>query len=255
MLAGKEPYDKFSTHRKNNKTMPPKTVLRPLAWIVVLVGLLAALWIFGFTVVPIHEVQQVEASQTFDPVKYVDGIWGSKIVPTIMSKSVDLSTILNAMHPNENGHVKKDQVIPIANEYGLITEGEAQVYMVKGTGQVVNMDTSSNTGTMDIQLQGYSGPISVQLYMGPIIPADNTSIRDSVGFINFGDFQDQTQYGKVASEINKRVAKDVLGPLREKDLRGKTVSFAGAFTIRTFNLVVIDMSQIQIVPIMVTVEN
>jgi predicted lipoprotein len=233
--------------------MPPKTLLRSLAWIIVILGLLAAVWTFGFTVVSIHEVQQVEQSQTFDPVKYVDGIWDSKLVPTITSKSVDLTTILSAIHPNENGHVKKDQLIPIANQYGLITEGEAQVYMVKGSGQVVSVDTSSNTGTMDIQLQGYSGPITVRLFVGPIIPADNTSIRDAVGFIKFGDFQDQTQYGKVASEINKRVAKDVLGSLREEDLSGKTISFAGAFTIRTFNLVTIDLSQIKIVPITVTV--
>jgi predicted lipoprotein len=116
------------------------------------------------------------------------------------------------------------------------------------------MDTSSNTGTMDVQLQGYSGPIKVQIYIGPIIPADNTSIRDSVGFIQFGDFQDQTQYGKVNTEINKRVAADVLAPLKGQDLAGKTISFAGAFTIRTFNLVIIDMSQIQIVPIMINVE-
>ena len=234
--------------------MPPKSILRPVVWTILVIGLLAAVWINGFTVVPIKQVQEVEQSQTFDPVKYVDGIWASKIVPTITDKATDLSTILNEVQPNPNGHVKKDQLLPIAKKYGLITEGEAQVYMVKGSGQVVSMDTSSNTGTMDVQLQGYSGPIKVQIYIGPIIPADNTSIRDSVGFIQFGDFQDQTQYGKVNTEINKRVAADVLTPLKGQDLVGKTISFVGAFTIRTFNLVIIDMSQIQIVPIMINVE-
>jgi predicted lipoprotein len=58
----------------------------------------------------------------------------------------------------------------------------------------------------------------------------------------------------VATEINMRVVKDVLSPLDEKDLQGKTISFAGAFTIRTFNLIVIDVSEIKIVPIMITVE-
>ncbi|MEJ2600817.1 MAG: DUF2291 domain-containing protein [Anaerolineales bacterium] len=234
--------------------MPTKSIFRPVVWTIVVIGLMAAVWITGFTVVPIKQVQEVEQSQTFDPVKYVDGIWASKIVPTITDKATDLSTILNEVQPNANGHVKKDQLLPIAKKYGLITEGEAQVYMVKGSGQVVSMDTSSNTGTMDVQLQGYSGPIKVQIYIGPIIPADNTSIRDSVGFIQFGDFQDQTQYGKVNTEINKRVAADVLAPLKGQDLVGKTISFAGAFTIRTFNLVIIDMSQIQIVPIMINVE-
>ncbi len=209
---------------------------------------------YGFTVVKIKDVQKVIQSETFDPVAYVDGLWSSKILPTFNEKAVDLPKILSEMQPDANGHVTKDKLIPIAKSYGLITVGEAHEYMVKGTGQVVNVDTSSNIGTMEIQLEGYSGPIKVRLYTGPIIPADDTSIRDAVGLINFGDFQDQTQYGKVGAEINDRVIKDVLSPLNGKNLQGKTISFTGAFTIRTFNMVVIDISEINIVPIMITVE-
>jgi predicted lipoprotein len=234
--------------------MRPKSLLLLAVWIIAGIALLAAFWTYGFTVVSIAQVQKLEKSETFDPVKYVDGIWGSKLVPTITSKAADLSTILNAMHPNADGHVKKDELIPITKRYGLITVGEAHIYMVKGTGRVANVDRSSNSGTMDVQLEGYDGPIKLKLYIGPIIPADDYSIRDSVGFINFGDFQDQTQYGKVATEINTRVVKDVLSPLDGKDLQGKTISFAGAFTIRTFNLIVINVSEIKIVPIMITVE-
>jgi predicted lipoprotein len=209
---------------------------------------------FGFTVVKIVDVEKAIQSATFDPVAYVDGIWSSKLLPTFNEKAVDLPKILSEMQPDANGHVTKDKLIPITKSYGLITVGEAHEYMVKGTGRVVNVDTSSNTGAMEIQLEGYSGPIKVKLYIGPIIPADDTSIRDSVGFINFGDFQDQTQYGKVAAEINNRVIKDVISPLNGKDLQGKTISFVGAFTIRTFNMVVINISEIDIVPIMITVE-
>jgi predicted lipoprotein len=205
-------------------------------------------------VVKIKDVEKVVQSETFDPVAYVNGIWSSKLLPTFNEKAVDLTKILSEMQPDANGHVTKDKLIPIAKSYGLITVGEAHEYMVKGAGQVVSVDTSSNTGSMEIQLDGYSGPIKVKLYIGPIIPADDTSIRDSVGFINFGDFQDQTQYGKVAAEINNRVIKDVVSPLNIKDLQGKTISFIGAFTIRTFNIVVIDLSEINIVPIMISVE-
>ncbi|MGA2490225.1 MAG: DUF2291 domain-containing protein [Anaerolineales bacterium] len=209
---------------------------------------------YGFTVVKIKDVEKAVQSATFDPVAYVNGIWSSKLLPTFNEKAVDLPKILSEMQPDANGHVMKDKLIPITKSYGLITVGEAHEYMVKGTGQVVNTDTSSNTGTMEIQLGGYSGPIKVKIYIGPIIPADDTSIRDSVGLINFGDFQDQTQYGKVGAEINNRVIKDVTSPLSGENLQGKTISFEGAFTIRTFNIVVIDLSEIDIVPIMITVE-
>ena len=58
---------------------------------------------------------------------------------------------------------------------------------------------------MEIQPIGYDGPIKVLVYLGPRIPSDETSVRDGVGFINFGDFKEQTEFGKVGAEINKRV--------------------------------------------------
>jgi predicted lipoprotein len=41
----------------------------------------------------------------------------------------------------------------------------------------------------------------------------------------------------------------VLGDIDRENLVGKTISFKGAFTIRTFNLLQIDVTKINIVPI------
>jgi predicted lipoprotein len=254
MQAGKELFVKSCTRRKRDETVRPKSIFVLAVWIVVGIGLIAAVWTYGFTVVSIAEVQKVEQSEAFDPVKYVDGIWASKIIPTISDKAVDLSTILNAMHPNADGFAAKGDLIPVANKYGLITVGEAHVYMVKGTGQVVNVDTSSSTGTMEIQLEGYSGPIKILVYIGPRIPSDETSVRDGVGFINFGDFKEQTQYGKVGQEINNRIITEVLTPLGKDQFQGKTVTFYGAMTIRTFNLISINLKKVAIVPIRIEVK-
>jgi predicted lipoprotein len=217
------------------------------------VGLVAVMWTYGFTVVSIAQVEQVQQSEAFDPVKYVDGIWASKILPTITAKAVDLPTILNAMHPNADGYAAKDDLVPIAKQYGLITVGEAQVYSVKWEGKVLSVDAKSRTGTMEIQPNGYTGPIKIFVYVGTSIPSDNSSIRDGVGFINFGDFKEQTQYGKVAAEINNRVVKEVLSPLDKGSLQGKTIAVTGALTIRTFNLVNIDVRKITIVPIKIEI--
>ena len=231
--------------------MKPKSMLLLAVSVVAGVGLLALMWTYGFTVVPIAEVRKVAQSEAFDPVKYVDGIWASKIIPTINEKAVDLSTILNEMHPDANGYETRDGLVPVAKKYGLITVGEAHVYSVKGEGKVLSVDTEE--GTAEIQPNGYSGPIKIYIYVGSSIPSDNSSVRDAVGFINFGDFKEQTQYGKVAAEINNRVVKEVLTPLGQGSLQGKTISFTGALTIRTFNLVNIDLRKIMIVPIKIEV--
>ena len=211
-------------------------------------------WPYAFTVVPIAEVEQQKLDEAFDPVKYVDGLWDSKIIPTINSKAVNLAEILTAMQPNAQGIAAKDDLIKVANQFGLVTVGEAHVYLVKGEGKVVSVDTKTSLGVMEIQPVGYEGPIKVLVYLGPRIPSDETSVRDGVGFINFGDFKEQTEFGKVGSEINKRVINQAYPSVDKDQLVGKTIAFTGAMTIRTFNLVNIDLTKITIVPVKVEVK-
>jgi predicted lipoprotein len=220
----------------------------------IIIGLATLLFLFlaarfGFTVVSIEEAEETVQSEEFDPVAYVDGIWDSQLMPTFDEGAVELSRILAEMEPDASGAAAKDDLIAIANQYGLITVGEAHVYMVKGAGEIVSVNAETSLGTAEVMLDGYDGPIKVLLYIGTRIPSDDTSVRDAVGFIEFGDFREQTEYGKAATEINKRILTTVLGDIDRDSLVGRTVSFKGAFTIRTFNLLNIDMSEINIVPV------
>jgi len=204
---------------------------------------------YGFTIVSIEEAEQTELSEEFDPVAYVNSIWDTEMIPTFNEKAVDLSKILSEIEPEENGTAAKDDLVAIANKYGLITVGEAHVYLVKGSGRIVDVDNETSLGTAEVQLAGYEGPITTLFYVSTRIPSDETSVRDAVGFISFGDFKEQTEYGKAASEINKHVLTTVLEGVERDNLIGKTVNFKGAFTIRTFNLVQIDVNEIRIVPV------
>ncbi len=223
------------------KMVPILTTLAALVFLA-LVGL------YGFTVVKIEDAQKAIQSEAFDPVAYVDKIWSSKLLPAF-DNSVELSAILAEMNPDANGTESKDKLTAIAKKYGLITVGEAHVYRVQGAGKIVKVNTEVSLGTVEVALDNYNGPIKVLLYVGTRIPSDETSVRDAAGFISFGDFKEQTEYGKVGSEINKRVLTDVLGSLDKNNLNGKTVSFKGAFNIRTFNLLQIDLKEIRIVPV------
>ena len=204
---------------------------------------------YGFTVVSIEEAENTVQSEAFDPVAYVDGIWESQLLPAFNDGAVELSNIFSEMMPDASGTAAKDELIAIANQYGVITVGEAHVYMVKGSGKIVSVNTETSLGTAEVALDGYDGPIKALIYVGTRIPSDETSVRDAVGFITFGDFKEQTEYGKAASEINKRVLATTLDSIERDNLVGKTISFTGAFTIRTFNLLQIDVKEIRIVPV------
>ena len=225
--------------------------IKPTAIVFIISGLLFLVLaiLFGFTVVTIEEAESAVQSETFDPVIYVDGIWDSQLIPAFDENAVDLSRILSEIELDSNGTAPKDDLIAIANQYGLITVGEAHVYMVKGQGKIISVDAETSLGTAEVQLDGYEGAIKVLLYVGTRIPSDDASVRDAVGFISFGDFREQTEYGKAATEINKRVLSTVLVGVDRENLVGKTITFKGAYTKRTFNLLNIDMSAIYIVPV------
>ena len=218
--------------------------------IVILLSLLVLtlMGLYGFTIVKIEDAEKAVQEETFDPVAYVDGIWESEIIPTFQENSVELSAILSQIEFNDDGTASKDSLTVLANENGLITEGEAYVFMVKGSGVITSVNTETSQGTAEILLDGYEGPIKVQIYIGTRIPSDDTSVRDTVGFIKFGDFKEQTEFGKIASELNKRVVQ-MLSSYDREDMVGKTISFEGGFTIRTFNLISINLEKINITPI------
>jgi predicted lipoprotein len=239
--------------------MNRKKILTIFIAALVCIILASVSWIYGFTVVSTDELAMGgktsgwEHEVEFDEAVYVDEIWESKIIPTILEEAHELSTIINKMVPDRDGFMEKEDLIQIAEEYGLITVGEAHAYMVKGTGEVTSVCTETSTGIIELSLDGYSGPIKVNLYVGPRMPFDESSVRDSVGFIKFGDFREQTEYGKVGTEINKRCIERVGLSENADSLLGKKINFYGAFTIRTFNLVEIDMKEILIVPIQIEV--
>ena len=199
-----------------------------------------------FTVVDLGEQDEIEESEAFDAATYVEEKW-EDIDSTIRERSVDLATVLNAIQVDADSFVAKDDLISVTTEYGLITPGEAHVYAITGSGTVAAVDTSSSRGSLTLTVDGYDGPIQLNLEIGPRLPSGDTSIRDAVG-IDFNEFTDQTEYGQVSSEINNRVRDNVLAPLDFDSMEGSRINVIGAMTIRTFNLLQIDLTEINVIP-------
>ena len=218
------------------------------------IGVIAAFVVvsllFGFTVVSIEEEEALTVE--FDPVAYVDDNWEA-VQAAITENAVPLANVLNDIEPGPDGMISTAELTPVAEELGLITTGEAHVYRVNATGTVTDVDTETSKGSIGIDVEGYDGPIKVRVWVGTRIPSDESSIRDGTGFIEFGDFREQTEFGKVGKEINKKVA-DNLESLETEGLEGQTVSLTGALTMRTFNQPTIDVSELAIVPIEIAAE-
>lgn len=158
------------------------------------------------------------AGETFNKVSYVDGIWDSKVVPTVRSGATDAGILIPAL--------RKDPAAT-AKQFGHDVGG-ADNFLIRFSGKVTKIDTSSMNGLITVSLPLEGQPMDVQVQVGPII--SGTALRDAVGFITFGLFTNQMQFGDVGDELNNRVLKKVLAGVEPKTLLGKTVFIEGAFT-------------------------
>lgn len=198
----------------------------------------------GCTIVSIEEVEKTQQSEAFDPARVVDEIWESQVIPTITEKAAnaDLATVLTAIESNLGD---------AGNKFATVSQSGSLNFVVHGQGTVQTVDTESRNGKATLQIEGYQGKSAVILQIGPLVRGD--SIRDGVGFIKFGDFKDQTEFGQVSKELNRRVSENVLAQLDLASLKGKQLTFDGVFTIRTTNQTTIDLSEVVITPVVLAV--
>ena len=197
-----------------------KNKIKWIVWLVVI----AAFLIWGstqFTVVNTQEQTAVLESEKFDRVAYVDAIWESKLLPAVREDSTELPVVLDA--------IAKD--LESSAEYAKISVSGAYNYRVRGTGTVEAVDLTKKDGKATIRLDDYNGAIQVFLNIGPKISGE--SIRDGAGFIEFGDFKDQTEYGQVSKEINKRVGAEVFEKFDWANMTGKKDQFR--WNVHDFN--------------------
>ncbi len=199
---------------------------------------LLLLGLSGCTIVPIEEIERMEQSEEFDPAGFVDGIWDDQVVPTLIEKANDLPTVLTAIHSDLDS---------AGETYATVPSSGAFTFAVKGSGTITSVDTESRNGTAVLEVDGYSGPTQLILQIGPLFRGD--SVRDGVGFLDFGDFKDQAEFGQVSRELNKRVLTDVVGERDLNALEGKKVTLNGGFTIRTTNQTNVDLSELTLTPV------
>ena len=196
--------------------------LRRLGLIALMAGLVGPGLLAACTVVPLSEPGSSSSTSAgvgapFDAGRYVDSVWDSKIVPTVLQKAIDLATLEAA--------IKADPAAA-GSRYGN-QEGESGSFsfLVKGAATIL----SAGTDGLVLDGAGSPGGPKVVIATGPVIVS--TALRDAVGFIHFSDFASQLQYADVADALNSKVKESVVGSLQPSALVGKEIAFYGAFTL------------------------
>lgn len=150
----------------------------------------------------------------FEPAKY-----GAKTFPkasaTIEQKAQPLAQLVAAMRKDLDAAGK---------QFGHHEGTSPYSFAASGAG----VAGAAKSGLMPVRVAGVPKSTTVSLQVGPAI--NGTAIRDAVGFISFNQFVNQVDFADAATALNTEVKTKVLKGIDPQPLKGKRVSFVGAFT-------------------------
>jgi predicted lipoprotein len=169
---------------------------------------------------------------------FVEPIWNSKVIPTILAKAVDAAVLLPEIRANPEAAGQK---------YGRREATNPFNYMIKGSGKVTQVNTESRAGRMTVEVNA-GGHETINLQIGPVVIG--TALRDATGLVSFNQFTNQIDYASVSKEMNMRALKDALAGKDPASFDGKTIQFFGAFTFDPKST-----SPIRVTPVKLVIEN
>jgi predicted lipoprotein len=181
-------------------------------------------------IIKIGEEGKYTGEVKFNAGEDVAKIWDSAALPELTGKAVDLPTFLK----EANGDLKS-----LAKKYGkysMGTSGELN-YTVKGTATVKDVHTEKKAGYMDVALDGYTGPITIQIQIGSVYKG--TAVRDSLNIIKFEDYKNQVDYAAVSQSIHNVIQTTVIDKIDLNSIKGKKIEFTGCFTADSNDVILI----------------
>jgi predicted lipoprotein len=188
------------------RTIPWRVIIAVAAVVVIAAMALDATW-------RSDKAARLTGPPKFDPVAY-RGKNYPKVAAAIDKRAVALPKLAAAIRQDPDAAGKR---------YGVRQGQSPYNFAVRGEG-VAGEDAS---GLLGVKVPGAKG-MSVNLQVGPAI--NGTSLRDAAGFITFNQFINQNDYADAGTALNDEVKAKVLKGVDGTSLKGKKVSFTGAFT-------------------------
>ncbi len=177
------------------------------------------------------------ADAKFDPTAYAEKIWDAKVVPTANEDAVDAATLLPALQADSVG---------ASEQYGKQAgSGAPYAFLISGSGTVTAVSKGNEVGSIEVEVADV-GKTDVHLAVGPAFVG--TAVRDAVGFIDFGQFTNQIDYADAATALNTKVKTTVVSGLDLSTIKGKQVTFTGAFQLLDPSSVLITPITLQVAP-------
>jgi predicted lipoprotein len=161
--------------------------------------------------------------EAFDPARYGQETY-PKAVAAIEDAAVPLRELVAAIREDPDAAGEQYGKRQGTSPYTFSTTAEGVAGKAEG-------------GLMPVRVKGVPEGTTVSLQIGPAI--NGTAVRDAAGFIEFGQFTNQVEYAAAATALNEQVKQQVLAGVDRDALDGQRVSFTGAFSSLTPDVITI----------------
>jgi predicted lipoprotein len=161
--------------------------------------------------------------EAFDPARYGQETY-PKAVAAIEEAAVPLPELVAALREDPDAAGEQYGKRQGTSPYTFSTTAEGVAGKAEG-------------GLMPVRVKGVPEGTTVSLQIGPAI--NGTAVRDAAGFIEFGQFTNQVEYAAAATALNEQVKQQVLAGIDRDALDGQRVSFTGAFSSLTPDVITI----------------
>jgi predicted lipoprotein len=151
-----------------------------------------------------------ERAQAFDQQTYVSNFWNTL---QSLENHVDVDALLPLLISDKQKAIAQyGKTLGVSSNHSFFVHG-------RGTVSVINDDS--------ILLVSQSG-VSISIQTDYIF---GNEVRDASGLVSVSDFPSTMEFNAISSEINKRVARQVLPAFLDKVKSGDTLYFVGAGTV------------------------
>lgn len=167
--------------------------------------------------------------EPFDPARYGQETY-PKAVAAIEDAAVPLPKLVTAIRADPDAAGEQYGKRQGTSPYTFSTTAEGVAGKAEG-------------GLMPVRVKGVPEGATVSLQIGPAV--NGTAVRDAAGFIEFGQFTNQVEYAAAATALNEQVKQQVLADVDPAALDGQRVSFTGAFSSLTADVITITPTNLE----------
>lgn len=193
-----------------------KQKIKIIAYIAALLVFLAGSYLTAF-VAPLDENgKPVLPQEEAENVDYLSLHW-QEMMDEVNANAVDLAELLQAA----GGDLKT-----VTDKY---CTGSGKNFTITSKGIIIDANTTSKAAYLVFQPADVQTDYVFHLQIGPIFKG--TALRDSLTCIKFSDFDNQMEWSALSSEIAQRIKTTILDTHDMENMKGKTVSFTGCFTL------------------------